>query len=296
MHTDGKATVRVKTLGSTSVMATVTVTMSGPLLATLVYEHCNSPGDQEGFLLGEITSRITDTISDAQLHSEREETNLKICSIIPCDLFEFYDKRCHLIVDKLAALLRDKQKEVVGWYRFRRNSILQASLREQVLHERLVQRLGQGFGHYFLLALFRGCTSSNDSTHAMEHVFLRSTDSAFKHYSAVPLRIVNLGEPGHSDYRMYPGSAASIHQGAFCEVLNSLAPTDVSVEMVYHMHNLHGLLTRKLRELQNSVADSEENVATLADYVAQLREKYAAMKKVLESSACDTSGTGSTSK
>lgn len=31
---------------------------------------------QEGFLLGEITSRITDTISDAQLHSEKQETNL----------------------------------------------------------------------------------------------------------------------------------------------------------------------------------------------------------------------------
>lgn len=59
-----------------SAMATVSVTISGPLLATLMYEHCNSPGDQEGFLLGEITSRITDTISDAQLHSEKQETNL----------------------------------------------------------------------------------------------------------------------------------------------------------------------------------------------------------------------------
>lgn len=118
-------------------MATVTVTISGPLLSTLIYEHCNSPGDQEGFLLGEISSRITDTISDSQLHGEKEETNLKICSIISCDLFEFYDKRCHLIADKLTALLRDKQKEVVGWYRFRRNTGLQTSLREQVLHQRL---------------------------------------------------------------------------------------------------------------------------------------------------------------
>lgn len=73
--------------------------------------------------------------------------------------------------------MRDKRKEVVGWYRFRRNSSLQASLREQLLHEHLVQQLGQGYGQYFLLALFRGCTLSNDATHAMEHVFLRSTNS-----------------------------------------------------------------------------------------------------------------------
>ncbi|KAL3193057.1 hypothetical protein MRX96_058558 [Rhipicephalus microplus] len=127
-------------------MATVTVTISGPLLATLVYEHSNSPGDQE--------------------------TNLKICSIISCDLFEFYDKKCHLIADKLSALLRDKQKEVVGWYRFRRNTSLQTSLREQVLHQRLVRKLGQGYGNYFLLALFRSCTSSNDATHSNGACFL----------------------------------------------------------------------------------------------------------------------------
>lgn len=261
-------------------MATVTVTISGPLLSTLIYEHCNSPGDQEGFLLGEITSRITDTISDAQLHGEKEETNLKICAIISCDLFEFYDKKCHLVADKLAALLRDKQKEVVGWYRFRRNTSLQASLREQVLHQRLVRRLGQGFENYFLLALFRGCTSSNEATHSMEHVFLRATDYAFKHYSAVPLNIVNLGEPGHSDYRMYPGSAASIHQGAFCEVLNSL-PADGSLEMVDHMHRLHNLLHTKLREVLNSVSESEEDVAAFADDVIQLREKYGSLKKAV---------------
>ncbi|XP_037282818.1 BRISC complex subunit Abraxas 2 isoform X1 [Rhipicephalus microplus] len=259
-------------------MATVTVTISGPLLATLVYEHSNSPGDQDGFLLGEISSRITDTISDAQLHGEKQETNLKICSIISCDLFEFYDKKCHLIADKLSALLRDKQKEVVGWYRFRRNTSLQTSLREQVLHQRLVRKLGQGYGNYFLLALFRSCTSSNDATHSMEHVFLRSTDPAFKHYSAVPLHIVNLEEPGHSDYRMYPGSAASIHQGAFCEVLNSL-PADGSPDMVNHMHILHDLLHTKLREVLNSVAESEEDVATFVDDIVQLREKYGALKK-----------------
>uniref|UniRef100_G3MRW1 MPN domain-containing protein n=1 Tax=Amblyomma maculatum TaxID=34609 RepID=G3MRW1_AMBMU len=252
-------------------MATVTVTISGPLLSTLIYEHCNSPGDQEGFLLGEICSHITDTISDAQLHAEKEETNLKICAIISCDLFEFYDKKCHLVADKLSALLRDKQKDVVGWYRFRRNASLQTSLREQVLHQRLVRRLGQGYGNYFLLALFRGCTSSNEATHSMEHVFLRSTDPAFKHYSAVPLRIVNLGEPGHSDYRMYPGSAASIHQGAFCEVLNSLS-ADGSFVMVDHVHRLHNLLHTKLREVLNSVSESEEDAAAFADDILQLRE------------------------
>ncbi|XP_077544070.1 BRISC complex subunit Abraxas 2-like [Haemaphysalis longicornis] len=278
-------------------MATVTVTISGPLLSTLIYEHCNSPGDQEGFLLGEISSRITDTISDSQLHGEKEETNLKICSIISCDLFEFYDKRCHLIADKLTALLRDKQKEVVGWYRFRRNTGLQTSLREQVLHQRLVRRLGQGYGNFFLLALFRGCTSSNDATHSMEHVFLRSTDPAFKYYSAVPLRIVNLGEPGHSDYHMYPGSAASIHQGAFCEVLNSLPP-DGSLEMVNHMHKLHKLLHSKLREVVNAVAESEEDVATFADDINQMREKCASLKKVVgpSTSAPASESISSTSK
>ncbi|XP_037573484.1 uncharacterized protein LOC119455735 [Dermacentor silvarum] len=102
--------------------------------------------------------------------------------------------------------------------------------------------------------------------------------SAFKHYSAVPLHIVNLGEPGHSDYRMYPGSAASIHQGAFCEVLNSLS-ADGSLEMVNHMHRLHNLLHTKLREVLNSVAESEEDVATFVDDILQLREKYGALKK-----------------
>ncbi|XP_064465660.1 BRISC complex subunit Abraxas 2-like [Ornithodoros turicata] len=242
-------------------MAAVTVTMSGALLASLIYENTNNSGDQEGFLLGEVTSRITDTISDSQLHGETEETNLKICSMLPCGQYQLYDKQCCLNQEKVASVLA--RREVVGWYRFRRQSALQVSLREQAIHQRLSQWVTQS--DLFLLALFRAATSPNGATHSMDHVFLLGAGE--KRYRAVPLQLVNLAA-SHTDYHLYPGSAASIHQGAFSQLLASATQTWTAGPVL----QLHSQLQGTLQMLQDQVAESEAQVAASAKEVAQLRQ------------------------
>lgn len=237
--------------------ASVTVTVSGALLAALAYENCNSLGDQEGFLLGEVSRRVTATISDSQLDDEKEETNLKICCLVPCGQFELYDKQCCLQQAKIGSLLAGK--EVVGWYRFRRQCPLQMSLREHVLHQRLAQWLGQR--DLFLLALFRTTSSpTTEATHSLEHLFFSSN-------GALPVHLVNL-RANHTDYHLYPGSAASIHQGAFSQLIGSAAQAWMPEPML----QLHNQLQTTLLTLQDQVAESEEELLLAAKHVQQLQQ------------------------
>ncbi|KAH8020107.1 hypothetical protein HPB51_024789 [Rhipicephalus microplus] len=73
-------------------------------------------------------------------------------------------------------------------------------------------------------------------------------------------------------------SVSSITSRCRFEVNNMLTIRG-SPDMVNHMHILHDLLHTKLREVLNSVAESEEDVATFVDDIVQLREKYGALKK-----------------
>lgn len=62
-------------------------------------------------------------------------------------------------------------QELVGWYKFRRNSSSRVSLREHSLHRKLLKLMSPGHHEHFLFCLCTASTTTNCSTHAFDHSF-----------------------------------------------------------------------------------------------------------------------------
>ncbi|KAK2151633.1 hypothetical protein LSH36_356g03023 [Paralvinella palmiformis] len=82
------------------------IEISGAVLSSLFFEHSVCNNDLEGFLLGRITNRRTDTISDAQISGVKEETTCYIYSYVSCPRpFSWYANSGATDADKLKNVL-----------------------------------------------------------------------------------------------------------------------------------------------------------------------------------------------
>ncbi|EDV22857.1 uncharacterized protein TRIADDRAFT_58498 [Trichoplax adhaerens] len=161
------------------------VELPGCLLASLFHELANSDGDTEGFLVGNkkdhlLVSSLNDN-SDTQVDEYQNVTH--ITSFIPCQTQKcFYDgsgtAECS-IIDKILAGHCSK-KAIVGWYRFRRNTSLQISMREKQVHRNLLKVFNEHNTTDFAFALFTHRSSDGHSTHSIDYAFYAAQNTNLK--------------------------------------------------------------------------------------------------------------------
>ncbi|KAI0211830.1 BRISC complex subunit Abraxas 2 [Lamellibrachia satsuma] len=249
------------------------VTVEGVALSSLLYEHNNSPGDQEGFLLGEVVSRVTDTISDSQINNVKEEIVTYIHSHLPCQgLFSWYSDDGHIIHEKIRELLRNnKHKEVVGWYKFRRNSSTIVSLRERAIHRHLKDVFPNIPASNFVMCLSVTLTEVNLATHTFSHTFFSFNGRSLQ---GMPLTVVNLGDTMHSDYKMTSSKAVS---GTFHQTVKPFQQvfldTADNLHSASHIHTMNARLQQRLVEVCNDVVQSEKRLCQLSAEVKKLRNQ-----------------------
>lgn len=255
----------------------IAVKVSGSIVSSLFFEHVNSPGDQEGFLLGEFVKRVTRIISDSHMSAEKEEISIHIYTIVPCDeqSFSFYDVCGRLQEEKLNYYVKDRRKEVIGWYRFRRNTPLEISLREQAVHENMCQLFGRGCDKSFLFGIFTSCDTHETSTYTFDHIILRSTRLGFERSS---LNIINLGTTSHAEYLVHPHDATNICSGDFSEVVNKINVNDVA--SVSHVLEMHKCLRLKLEAVKEEVISSEVMIGSMCLEIAQFDAKIQALQAI----------------
>ncbi|XP_064631109.1 BRISC complex subunit abraxas 2-like [Lineus longissimus] len=258
--------------------------VSGAVLSSLFFDQTNSKGDQEGFLLGQVSSRITDTITDTQLNNIKEEHTICINSFLPCKgTYSFYTSSGGIAEEKLFKVLHGREKDVVGWYKFRRNSSLQISMREKVVHQKLVNHFPGKQATHFLFGLFGTTTTANSSTHNFDCTVFQLQNGAFR---GIPLQIVNLGDAAQSQYKVSTKADdkqnATMYGGIIHQYESVFSDKEGEITQVHQIQEMNSTMHRKLRNLCHGITQSECEVEALVREVEHLHHKVKDREKHIE--------------
>eukprot|EP00057_Strongylocentrotus_purpuratus_P034085 XP_793859.3 PREDICTED: BRISC complex subunit Abro1 [Strongylocentrotus purpuratus] len=206
-----------------------------------------------------------------------EEVDINVTSHCHCrEPFSFYDTSGHVDQIKMLALLRSNYKNVIGFYRFRRNTMLQPSLREMALYQRLLASLpGEPQPATFILGIFSGNSTSNLATHSFPYQLFTYS---FNGFSARKVSVVNLGDTAESEYKLSPvQSSLSSDNGGFQHILKNystqLLGPNATLSGVQTVRNLNNDIHNKLQEVKQKVTDTEGRLGTLGQEVSELRRR-----------------------
>ncbi|KDR11421.1 BRCA1-A complex subunit Abraxas [Zootermopsis nevadensis] len=247
--------------------ANVYVGVSGPALSFLLYENVKSASDQKGFLLGEVVSHVTDTISDSQIRGEKTETQISVNSLMPIpNSVELCNGIGIVSRDKLKEFLKEKEKVLVGWYRFRRNSVLTPHLRDKLLHKQLCSSLSHLSSEHFTLCLLNTSVSAQGSTHIFNHKFIRYRHRMFE---SLPVQIHNLGEAPQTEYKLVPSKACL--SDSFNSIISSLTAAHEKGSDASLVCNIQRALQEHMKNLISDIEHSERRISELEREIVTLR-------------------------
>ncbi|XP_042882876.1 BRISC complex subunit Abraxas 2-like isoform X1 [Penaeus japonicus] len=244
----------------------VRVSCSGAVLSSLLYEQLRSGHAQEGFLLGQVQSHISEHISDSQICNEKMETLINVSSFLPCTMIgSFYSGAGILNEEKLNAYMGPKFKNVIGWYRCRGSSCEDLYLREMLVHKQLAAVMSHTGGHFIMGIM--SCSPSVDSgTFTVSHKFMMLQNNRLE---GVPLQVVNMGDTSTTDYLLKPQNPALYSSVAVRDVLSNIESNEPGVQEAETLHM--GLLEKLSLLLPKFSSAQQELEDTLNDVVALRR-------------------------
>ncbi|XP_061603329.1 BRCA1-A complex subunit Abraxas 1 isoform X3 [Phyllopteryx taeniolatus] len=260
-------------------MAEPTVRVSGIVLTSLMFQHISKDSDVEGLILGENHVEEHVTISDAQEDHVHLRQTYSILKHVCCHkLNTWYDAAGRVDVAAVHRLLGANHLErVIGWYRQRRNTERQMSMREKAVHQNLKVALRKP--HAVFLLVTPTTLTDAGSTHRTEYAAFLSSSRC-----KVPVAVTNMASLDHRAYWMAstpcsaPGyqRAVSRHSSKMLDASGQSADVDA-------VNAMNASLQDELQRACSAVVDSERAVEKTLSDVFALRKTIGERKSALAS-------------
>ncbi|KAK2827370.1 hypothetical protein Q7C36_018296 [Tachysurus vachellii] len=254
-----------------------TVRTSGFVLSSLMFQHLNSDRDVEGLLLGESVGEEKSKITDSQTDHIQFVHTINIQKHITCrSTHSFYNNTCEVDKEKIRQVLSNlKEENVIGWYRQRRNTSQQMTLKEQLVHHNLRKLLPYQELVFLLLAPYE--VTSSHSTHRLEYTAFICNGSQF---SSIPVSVSNLGTLEQQDYWRVSATCPSLsHCQAIKQHRAKFFSSEQNLREVENVNDMNDTLLDEMKSACVRVERSERRVEKLQAEIAELAEAIRERRK-----------------
>ncbi|XP_030046420.1 BRCA1-A complex subunit Abraxas 1 isoform X1 [Microcaecilia unicolor] len=255
--------------------------ISGFVFGALAFQHLSSDLDTEGFLLGDVKGEAKNSITDSQMDDVEVVYTIDIQKHVPCyRLFSFYNSAGELNLEALKKILVGCKKDVIGWYKFRRNTEQIMTFREKLLHKNLQAHLSNP--ELVFLLITSSVATESSSTHRLEYALHKPQESLFQR---VPLVVANLGMSEQQGYKTVSGACDSVGFGrAVRKHRSDFFNEDDSLKEVHKINEVYATLQQELKKTCTKVEKSERSVERLLEDVNRLKQEIAERKKHMQTS------------
>lgn len=239
----------------------VIVACHAPVLSLLLYETARSVHDQKGLLIGEVFNEVISKKTDDNEINKEQKTVIYIKHCMPMN---------HEVFGSVGDINRNEihklgeQKQIVGWYSFRRNTrVFQNTLCEMLIHKTLLDMIPGCKPEFFVAAFMSASIAPTFSTHTYNHLFTRYHPNR-ERFEPLKLKIYSLSDKtvnSSSTISSFPLS----HR--FKTIISSFQKEENPVKSVLSVHNKVGDLlstfNTKLQEQDNIRSELENEVKKL---------------------------------